>query len=72
MGYQRATAIYILRRPWAIETPLGDSKLLLQNFSGSEGLNLLFDSRPWWRRAMPCEGSAWRRSTGEQNTLAYF
>src|SRR5580698_10229567 len=26
-----------------LETPLGDSKLLLQNFSGSEGLNLLFD-----------------------------
>ncbi len=37
MGYNEGNRYLYL------ETPLGDSKLLLQNFSGSEGLNLLFD-----------------------------
>src|ERR1700730_9684869 len=37
MGYQEGNRYLYL------DTPLGDSKLLLQSFTGSEGLNLLFD-----------------------------
>jgi type VI secretion system secreted protein VgrG len=37
MGYQEGNRYLYL------DTPLGDSQLLLQNFSGSEGINELFD-----------------------------
>ncbi len=37
MGYQEGNRYLYL------ETPLGDSKLLLQSFTATEGLNRLFD-----------------------------
>ena len=63
MGYQEGNRYLYL------DTPLGDSKLLLQSFTGTEGLNQLFDFQLELLNATPIPMPETQGKRGPTDTL---